>query len=154
MHDGTPPVTIRPARRSDVAELTSLLRVLFTIEEDFGVDGPLQKKGLGMMLDTEQACILAAEVSGRVIGMCTGQLTVSTAEGGPALLVEDVIVRSEYRGQGIGRMLMEEIFRWGGRKGALRLQLLADRNNIPALKFYEKLGWKQTQLICLRKKMF
>jgi len=32
-----------------------------------------------------------------------------------------------------------------------RLQLLADRNNIQATDFYQKLGWQATQLICLRK---
>jgi ribosomal protein S18 acetylase RimI-like enzyme len=31
------------------------------------------------------------------------------------------------------------------------LQLLADKNNLPALNFYQKQGWQSTQLVCLRK---
>jgi len=37
-----------------------------------------------MMLNNERGCVLAAEVNGQVIGMCSGQLTVSTEEDGPA----------------------------------------------------------------------
>jgi hypothetical protein len=36
--------------------------------------------------------------------------------------------------------------------GAKRLQLLADKNNSPALEFYEKMNWKRTQMIWLWKK--
>lgn len=148
-----PMVIIRPARPGDIASLTALLKALFTIEEDFVFDEMLQRRGLQMMLDNYRACILAAEADGQVIGMCSGQLTVSTAEGGPALLVEDVVVRKDWHGRGIGRRLMESLGAWAGEKGASRLQLLADRNNGPALDFYGKLGWQTTELICLRKRL-
>jgi hypothetical protein len=35
--------------------------------------------------------------------------------------------------------------------GLVRLKLLADGGNRPALAFYRKTGWQETQLICLRK---
>ncbi|MBI5556623.1 MAG: GNAT family N-acetyltransferase [Deltaproteobacteria bacterium] len=146
-------VIIRPARPGDINSLTALLKILFTIEEDFIFDEMLQRRGLRMMLDNPWACILAAEADGQVIGMCTGQLTVSTAEGGPALLVEDVVVRKDWHGRGIGRLLMENLGAWAREKGVSRLQLLADRNNGPALDFYKKLGWQTTELICLRKRL-
>jgi ribosomal protein S18 acetylase RimI-like enzyme len=145
------PVTIRPAIHSDIDLLTTLLQILFSIEEDFTVYEPLQKKGLRMMLDNNLACVLVAEVNDQVIGMCSGQLTVSTAEGGPALLVEDVIVHEDYREQGVGKRLMQEIAEWGKTQDVSRFQLLADRNNAPALEFYKRLGWQTTELICLRK---
>jgi hypothetical protein len=46
---------------------------------------------------------------------------------------------------------MAAISTWADRHGLTRLQLLADRNNRPALDFYARLGWRQTQLICLRR---
>jgi len=146
-------VTIRPARAGDIDSLTALLKILFTIEEDFIFDEMLQRRGLQMVLDNDRACLLAAEADGQVLGMCSGQLTVSTAEGGPALLVEDVVVRRDWHGRGIGRRLMESLGEWAGKKGVSRLQLLADRNNRPALDFYDKLGWQTTELICLRKRL-
>lgn len=147
-----PEVRIRTAEPADLDSLVSLLAALFAIEEDFVFDEHLQRRGLQMMLDNPRGCVLAAEGNGRVVGMCTGQLTVSTAEGGPALLVEDVVVREEWRGQGIGRRLMEGIAEWAGNNSVSRLQLLADRNNAAALDFYKKLGWRRTELICLRKR--
>lgn len=144
-------VPIRPAGPADIDSLVSLLHVLFSIEEDFVFNKARQQRGLEMMLNTSRGCILVAEADAAVIGMCSGQLTISTAEGGPALLVEDVVVHENWQGRGIGSRLMEAIIAWAAEQGASRFQLLADRNNRPALDFYEKIGWQTTQLICLRK---
>ncbi|MBU0908571.1 MAG: GNAT family N-acetyltransferase [Proteobacteria bacterium] len=149
----TATMIIRAARPGDLDSLTALLKILFSIEEDFLFNEMLQRRGLQLMLDNDLACILVAEANGQVIGMCSGQLTVSTAEGGPALLVEDVVVFPEWHGRGIGRGLMESLGEWGREKGVSRLQLLADRNNGPALDFYDKLGWRTMELICLRKRL-
>ena len=143
---------IRPARPADLDALVLLLCDLFSIEEDFEVDAVRQRRGLAAMLANVGCCVLVAEADGRVVGMCTGQLIISTAEGGPALLVEDVIVEKKWRGRGIGSRLLEELADWGRTRKACRLQLLADRSNGPALLFYQKLGWQSTGLICLRKR--
>lgn len=144
-------VTIRSARLDDLEALVALLRDLFTIEADFSVNDRLQRRGLWMLLENGMGCLLVAECDGMVVGMVTGQLTVSTAEGGPALLVEDMVVSEGYRGRGIGRRLMGAMGKWAREHHVSRLQLLADRDNGPALEFYRHLGWHSTQLICLRK---
>ncbi len=144
-------LTIRPAEAGDVDTLISLLGLLFEIEEDFQVDEIRQRRGLAMLLDNPRGLILVAETEGRVIGMCSGQLTISTAEGGPALLMEDVVVTEDFRGCGAGRLLVSAMGEWAAGQGAFRLQLLADRKNSSALSFYTKLGWRSTGLICLRK---
>jgi len=68
-------------------------------------------------------------------------------------LIEDMVILPEHRGSGIGERLLAAIEEWSIRKGATRMQLLADKNNFPALDFYKKNGWGTTQLICLRKKI-
>jgi len=143
-------VKIRSAEAADLASLVSLLAALFAIEEDFAFDEPKQRRGLALMLENERGCVLVAEAEGRVVGMCTGQLLVSTAEGGLSLLVEDVVVQEQWRGRGVGRLLIDAISDWARVNKVSRLQLLADRNNIPALDFYRSLGWHTTELICLR----
>jgi len=141
---------IRPAQSADLDSLVSLLHTLFTIEEDFSFDDARQRRGLELMLANERGCVLVAEAEGRVVGMCTGQLLVSTAEGALSLLIEDVVVNELWRGRGVGRLLMAAISDWASAKKVSRLQLLADGNNKPALDFYRSQGWQTTALICLR----
>ena len=144
---------IRPARPDDLDPLVDLLRMLFAIEADFDFDAARQRQGLAMLLAHETAVILVAEAAGRVIGMCTGQLTISTAEGGFALLVEDVVVAGPWQGKGVGRELLAALEQWATARKIARLQLLADRNNAAALEFYRKLGWQPTELICQRRRL-
>ena len=145
---------IRNAQPEDLDALVSLLEELFAIEADFAVDTERQRKGLALMLDgcLKHRCVKVAEMDGQVVGMGTAQTLISTAEGGPVALIEDMVVRSDYRGKGIGRQLMASIEAWALKHDITRLQLLADRTNFSALDFYDKIGWHPTQLICLRRK--
>jgi GNAT superfamily N-acetyltransferase len=145
-------VRIRRAKPSDLNSMLDLLRLLFSIEDDFIFDAKKQYRGLAMLLEHETAVVLVAESENRVFGMCTGQLVVSTAEGGYSLLVEDVVVETALRGQGVGRSLLEKLKEWAmGYNKVTRLQLLADRSNNEGLAFYKRTDWRRTNLICLRK---
>jgi len=143
-------IHIRPARQQDIDTLVLLLGSLFALEADFRFDPVRQQAGLSRLIASDRDLILVAEDQGRVVGMCSGQTVISTAEGGPALLVEDVVVAADRRGEGIGTRLLENLAGWAAGRGISRLQLLADRNNHEALNFYTKRGWRTTQLICLR----
>lgn len=142
---------IRPARLGDVEQLTVLLGDLFTMESDFAPDPVAQRKGLAALLREGDVKLLVAEANDRVIGMCSAQLLVSTAQGGVVALVEDVIVVKDRRGQGIGRTLLKALERWALDEGASRLQLVADKDNAEAMAFYGRLGWKKTNLVVFRK---
>ena len=144
-------ITVRAARTDDLEPMVDLLRLLCAIEEDFTFDAARQQHGLALLLGEAKACVLVGEAGERVIGMCTGQLVISTAEGGPSLLVEDMVIVPEYRGRGAGQQLMTAMAGWAWAQGATRMQLLADRNNPAALAFYKHLGWQTTALICLRR---
>lgn len=143
---------IRTAKNKDICAMVALLGELFAIESDFQKNPDCQNRGLELFLDgcMKHKCIQVAEVKGVVVGMCTAQMLISTAQGTPVALVEDLIVESAYRRRGIGRCLMQSIEKWAMFHGATRLQLLADQFNTSALKFYERLGWSTTKLICLR----
>lgn len=144
-------ILIRRAREEDLTGLVFLLEVLFSIEKDFTFNTDKQKRGLRLLLQKSEATVLVAERQGRIIGMCTAQLLVSTAEGGTSALVEDVVVLPAWQTQGIGKKLMEAIAEWSTLQGATRIQLLADCNNTRALGFYNQIGYNPTDLICLRK---
>ena len=150
--DIVPPV-IRSAGKDDLPALIGLLKTLFAIEEDFVADEAKQRRGLFLMINGcgKHRQVLVAEAGGEVIGMCSAQILISTAEGREAALMEDMVVRADFRGRGVGTLLLDAIGRWAEKRGICRLQLLADRNNTPAIDFYRKQGWRPTQLICLRK---
>lgn len=145
------PAMIRPAQLEDIDAVLVLLQQLFGIEEDFEFDAEKQRKGLRLLMNSTNGVIMVAESQDSVIAMGTAQLVISTSEGGPAVLIEDVVVNPSWQKQGIGSMLLERLGEWGAMHGANRMQLLADRTNSPALSFYHIAGWQQTQLICLRK---
>ena len=144
------PIDIRQATHTDVPVLVGLLRQLFSIEQDFDPDPNKQQNGLTLLLDNPQAAIFVAEHQGRVVGMLTVQILVSTAEGGPVGLVEDVVVDAAHRGQGIGEAMLAQLWHWSRQQGLSRLQLLADRGNAQALAFYRKQGWTTTRMLGLR----
>jgi GNAT superfamily N-acetyltransferase len=145
-------LVIRSAARWDLDALVSLLGLLFSIEADFRPEPVRQRRGLERALaDPARVGVLVAERDGAVIGMVTAQLVTSTAEGGASAWIEDMVVAERERGRGIGRRLLEAIEAWAVARGASRLQLLADRENAPALAFYARLGWRSTRLVCLRR---
>jgi ribosomal protein S18 acetylase RimI-like enzyme len=148
-------ILIRKGHMQDIPSLVELLRELFTIEKDFEFDQVKQKAGLKMFLDKEsnERILLIAESDGEVIGMCSAQTLISTAEGARSAMIEDMIIREDCRGKGIGKQLMDEIVAWAKKSKITRLQLLADKNNSRAIWFYRKNLWENTQLICLRRKM-
>ncbi|MEZ4527653.1 MAG: hypothetical protein R2941_17175 [Desulfobacterales bacterium] len=74
-------------------------------------------EGLEMMLeDTENRCIMVAECQKKVVGMCSVQLLISTAEGGPAGLVEDLAVLSGLPESGNRQTLLKSTEKWATEK--------------------------------------
>lgn len=142
---------IRPAGQNDLAAMTRLLQELFAIETEFNIDPEKQRCGLQMLLDSPAAGLWVAERRGRVVGMVTVQLVVSTAEGGFSGLLEDLVVSSAYRRRGLGKALLNAAVQWARQQGARRMQLLADARNVPAVIFYRKQDWFQTNMIALRR---
>lgn len=146
-------VRFRGAEPRDAPRLVALIGELFALETAFAVDPARQEKGLRALLVSPSAHILVADANDDVVGMCTVQLTVSTAEGGPSGLIEDVVVDRAWRGKGIGRALLDQAEAWARSQGASRVQLLADQRNTPALEFYAGRGWTLTPMVCLNKKL-
>ena len=143
---------IERASRSDIAQLVGLLQSLFAIEQDFTGEPGRQQRGLMHLLREphDRAAVLVARLGDDVAGMVSGQLVISTAQGGLSVWIEDLIVAEDCRGQGIGRALLRNVIDWAAAQGATRAQLLADRDNAAAIAFYQRVGLDTTKLIALR----
>ena len=141
-------ITYGEANETDIADLVHLLSLLFNIEKDFNPDTSKQQKGLELLLKNNATATIqvAKNDTGKVIGMVSAQLVISTAEGAPSAWVEDMVVDATYRGYGIGKQLLQNALAWAKNKGATRAQLLVDTANTDALGYYQHLKWEATQL--------
>jgi GNAT superfamily N-acetyltransferase len=147
-------VEIGFATADDLQQMTDLLAELFALESDFRPDRDKQLRGLRLILDNSAlGRLFVLRVDGEVAGMANALITVSTAEGGLVLLLEDVIVHNEYRGRGLGRALVEHVLAWAKSEGLVRVTLLADGKNAAALDFYHKLGFEHSHMTVLRKNL-
>ena len=142
----TEAIRIRPAAEADLPELVELLRPLFELEQDFEPDASKQQAGLSLMLESPFAELLVAECGGRVAGFCGVQLQISTAMGSYAAQIEDLVLHPEFRRRGIGSRLLDAAGAWAKQRGARRLQLNCDDQNLPAMRFYEARNWIRTHL--------
>lgn len=146
--------TIDFATADDLEPLANLLAELFMLESDFKPEREKQIAGLRLILDDPAVGqLFVLRVGGSVAGMANALFTVSTAEGCRVVLLEDVIVNAAYRRTGLGRQLVEHILAWAAANGLPRVTLLADRDNAPALAFYERMGFEYSAMRVLRKQV-
>ena len=141
-----PEFSIRKAQLDDLRVMARLIGELFAIESDFKIDFKKQYAGLKLLFENGDADILVAKYKNMAIGMVTMQRVVSSAEGGYAGLIEDVVVSEAYRGMGVGHSLLEAVSGVARERGYVRLQLGADTDNAPALEFYRKHGFEKSNL--------
>jgi GNAT superfamily N-acetyltransferase len=146
-------ISIESAGAGDMEAMVKLLGLLFSIEQDFSPDETAQREGLQLLLNSpDQAQLFVArDETARVIGMVSVQLVISTAAGAPSAWIEDMVVREEFRGRGVGKALLARATEWAKSRGAKRVQLVADADNAPALNFYKRLGWQSTRLFVWKK---
>lgn len=146
--------TIGFATHADLPALADLLGELFGLESDFAPDRDKQLAGLRQILDTPAAGrLFVLRIDDKVAGMANALVTISTAEGGPVLLLEDVIVSRSHRGGGLGRLLVEHVLAWARSEGMTRVTLLADHANAAALEFYDRLGFEMSAMAVRRKRL-
>ena len=144
-------ICIRPATLVDIAQLCGLLTLLFTQEADFTPDAERQARGLRLIIEqAEVGRIYCACDGDNIVGMVSILLTVSTAEGGRAAWLEDMIVHPDWRGKGIGEQLLNEAVNGARAAGCTRITLLTDATNSSAMRFYRRAGFARSQMVPFR----
>lgn len=145
-------IFIRSAASSDIPQLADLLSLLFAQEADFTPDTERQTRALRLIINQpELGKILCAEnKDGKIVGMVSLMFSISTAEGGPAVWLEDMVVHPEQRSCNIGTQLMESAISHAQAAGCTRISLLTDTDNHAALRFYQRAGFKPSRMQALR----
>jgi GNAT superfamily N-acetyltransferase len=139
------------ASPKDIPELCDLLDSLFAQEAEFLPDRETQASGLAAVInDSEVGDILVARKDGEIIGMVNLLYTVSTALGERVALLEDMVVSSSERGQGVGSNIIKQAVAFAKEKGCKRITLLTDDDNSGAHRFYERHGFSRSSMVAFR----
>lgn len=134
---------LRPATRDDVPLILALIRELATYERDLGAvvatEEALLRDGFG---ERPLFQVTIAEWSGEPVGFAFWFLAYSTWRAQPTLYLEDLFVRPEARGRGIGKEMMRFLARTALDMGCGRFIWQVLDWNAPSIAFYESLGAK------------
>ena len=86
----------------------------------------------------------------RIIGMINLLFTISTAEGGFVIMLEDLVVHAEHRSQGHGSRLLHHAMAFAREKQFLRITLLTHRGEGRLVEFYRKHGFFESEMVTMR----
>jgi GNAT superfamily N-acetyltransferase len=128
---------IRQAGAGDVDEVAGLAAAL-TMSFEFSA--AKFRENYQSLLRDDGACLLLAAAGQQSVGYLLGFRHLTFYANGPVGWVEEIVVRDQERGQGIGRILMSAFEQWAAHQGCA-LVALATRRAAP---FYRALGYEES----------
>ena len=144
---------IRPASPEDVPLILSLIRELAEYEkllhEVTGTEAELRTALFGARPHAE--CVIA-ELGGKPAGFALFFHNFSTFLAKPGLYLEDLYVKPELRGKGVGKKLLAHLAALALKRGCGRFEWAVLDWNKPAIDFYRSIGaemmesWKINRL--------
>lgn len=131
--------TIREAQKNDMPQVLELIKELAAHENaadqvDIEV-ADLEEEGF----ENGNFKCFVADVDGKLQGMALVYFRFSTWKGRTVHL-EDLIVRKEMRGTGLGGALYKRVVQYGHEKGVKRVEWVVSEGNKNAIEFYENSG--------------
>ena len=135
------PVTLRAATSADVATVLDFIRQL-SVYEKLEHQVVATEEGLARHLFGPQpvAEVVLAERDGDPVGFALFFPNFSTFLGRPGLYLEDLYVREDQRGRGVGRQLLAHLAGLAVSRGWGRMEWAVLDWNQPAIGFYRRLG--------------
>src|SRR3989442_2013379 len=142
---------IEPATQADLDELSEMLGELFAQESDFRPDKEKQLRGLRLIFEQpNRGRVFVLRRDNAIVGMINLLFTISTAEGGFVILLEDLVVHDEFRDHGYGSQLLEYAINFARQKNFLRITLLTDRPEIKSQAVFKRHGVFHSAMIPMR----
>ncbi len=136
-------VTIRSADVGDVPVLLKLVKELAEYERlPHTVVATEASLAASLFGERPEAEALIAEAETGPVGLAVFFANYSTFLGRSGIYLEDLYVRPEVRGQGIGKRLLAEVAKRAVERGCQRLEWAVLDWNEPSIQFYQSLGAK------------
>jgi len=132
---------IRPAQPGDVDDLVALIHDLAEFERSPGsVEIDTGQLSEALFCDSPTVFAHVAEEDDRVVGMAIWFKNFSTWTGRNGIYLEDLYIRPDARGRGVGRALLAELAAIARREGYARLDWSVLDWNSSAIRFYQSVG--------------
>lgn len=134
-------LNIRTATREDIPLILGFIHALASyerLEDEVVADAELLEANL--FGKNEFAKCLIAEWQGTAAGFALYFYNFSTFLGKPGIYLEDLFVKPDFRGCGIGKKLLHELAQMAVEQGCGRLDWAVLDWNESAIEFYRKLG--------------
>lgn len=132
--------TIRLATKEDMSSVHKLICELAVFENEPDAvhitQDTLVQYGTG---ENPLFTCFVAQQNDRIVGMALVYFRFSTWDG-KSLHLEDLIVSSEYRNQGIGKALYNQVMTYAAQENVNRVEWVVLDWNKNAIDFYEKSG--------------
>jgi len=134
-------VTIRPATPADIPAILQLIVDLAVYErEPDAVKATVAGLTATLFGPTPSAEAIVAELAGAVVGVALFFTNFSTWSGRNGIYLEDLYVRPEARGTGLGKALLQRLAALAVARGCARVEWSVLDWNAPAIDFYRSLG--------------
>jgi GNAT superfamily N-acetyltransferase len=141
-------IQIRSATVKDLPTLLDFEQGIIFAERPFDetlVSEKFHYYDLAARIQDPNAAVVVAEINGKVIG------------GGSAIIKEGnpyntfaryaflgfMFVDPAYRGKGVNKLVIDRLVEWSDKKGLKEIRLQVYSDNLPAIKAYEKVGFKK-----------
>ena len=133
-------LTFRPAEPADTDLILTFIRLLAEYEhmaDQVVATRELLEKQLFVQKNAE---VLFAVADGEEVGFALYFYNFSTFLGRSGLYLEDLFVKSQYRGRGYGKAILQELARIAVARGCGRMEWWCLDWNQPSIDFYRSLG--------------
>lgn len=139
---------IRKATIKDLKSIQQLNHQLFeneiecfddTLDEKWSLSKRGEKYFTKKLTDKKSIVFLAIE-NDEIVGYLAGEMFKAPDFRKPKKMseIENMLVKEDHRGQGIGTRLAEQFLKWSKEQGAERSKVIASSKNKKGINFYKK----------------
>ena len=134
-------ITLRPARIEDAPTLATLMTQL-----DYPTSESQMRRRLELLARNDTFGAIISERDGAVVGMIGLRVERGFEFDGMQGQIAALVVDAQFRGQGIGRLLVAAGEEWLRQRGAGKAIVTSAHRRKETHRFYEKLGYESTGL--------
>ncbi|MCK0161877.1 GNAT family N-acetyltransferase [Allomuricauda sp. F6463D] len=143
-----PKVNIRKAILEDLPVLLNFEQEIVKAERPFDVtikEGPISYYDIKKMIQDPKSTVIVGEIKGEIVasGFAMPKVARGYLNHEFYAYLGFMYTHKDFRGLGINALLVEELKKWSLANGYKEIRLTVYNDNEPAIKAYEKVGFKK-----------